>query len=82
MAKSRRAASGDPVGRRLAIQSVPIAAGSPARVAAGEEASCLVGDVLEVDEAAAFADDVEQVAMLAGGGVGPFAGGTLPDASG
>src|SRR5262249_53994314 len=28
----------------------------------------------EVDETAALADDVEQIAMLAGGGVGPFAG--------
>jgi hypothetical protein len=28
-------------------------------------------------EAAAFADDVEQIAMLAGGGVGPFAGRAL-----
>ena len=72
MAKSRRAASGDPV-----------CAGRPywfrhgVRVGAGqaEEASRLVGDVVEVEKAAAFADDVEQIAMLAGGGVGPFAGG-------
>ena len=39
-----------------------------------EERTRLIGDVLEVDQAAAFADDVEQIAMLAGGGVGPFAG--------
>jgi hypothetical protein len=39
-----------------------------------EERTRLIGDVLEVDQAAAFADDVEQVAMFAGGGVGPFAG--------
>jgi hypothetical protein len=31
----------------------------------------------EVDQAAAFADDVEQIAMFAGGGVGPFAGRAL-----
>jgi hypothetical protein len=35
-----------------------------------EEVPGLVGDVLEVDQAAAFTNDVEQVAMLAGGGVG------------
>ena len=35
-----------------------------------EKAPGLVGDVAEVDEAAAFADEVEQIAMLAGGGVG------------
>ena len=42
-----------------------------------EEGAGLVGDVLEVDQAAALADDVEQIAMLAGGGVGPFAGRAL-----
>jgi hypothetical protein len=35
-----------------------------------EEASCLVGDVMEVGKAAAVADDVEEIAVLAGGGVG------------
>ena len=35
-----------------------------------QEAAGLVGDVVEVDEAAAFADDIEQVPMLAGRGVG------------
>ena len=39
-----------------------------------EEASCLIGDVMEVDEATTLADDVEEVAMFAGGGVSPFAG--------
>ena len=34
-----------------------------------EERTRLIGDILEVDQAAAFADDVEQVAMLAGGRV-------------
>ena len=29
---------------------------------------------MEIEKAAALADDVEQVAVLAGGGVGPFAG--------
>ena len=47
------------------------------RVRQAEEAARLIGDVLEVDQAAAFPDDVEQVAMLAGGGVGPFAGGAF-----
>ena len=35
-----------------------------------EERSCLVGHVLEVDQATAFADDVEEIPMIAGGGVG------------
>ena len=72
MANSRRAASGDPVG----------ALGVRDRGRSGSGSGCgrlrkrtrLVGDVLEVDQAAAFPDHVEQVAMLAGGGVGPFAG--------
>jgi hypothetical protein len=42
-----------------------------------EKAPCLIGDVGEIDEAGAFADDVEQIAMFAGRRVGPFAGGTL-----
>jgi hypothetical protein len=42
-----------------------------------EEGSSFIGDVLEVDQAAGFPDDVEQVAMLASGGVSPFAGGPL-----
>ena len=29
---------------------------------------------MEIEKAAALADDVEQVAVLAGGGIGPFAG--------
>jgi hypothetical protein len=35
-----------------------------------EEAPGLIGDVVEVGKAAAFADDVEEIAVLAGGGVG------------
>jgi hypothetical protein len=35
-----------------------------------EKGPRLVGDVLEVDQPAALPDNVEQVAMLAGGGVG------------
>ena len=37
----------------------------------------LVGDVAEVDKAAALADDIEEIAMIAGRGVGPFAGRAL-----
>jgi hypothetical protein len=40
------------------------------RMRQAQEVPSLVGDVLEVDQAAAFTNDVEQVAMLAGGGVG------------
>ena len=43
----------------------------------GEKAPGFVGDVVEVDKAAALADDVEEIAMFAGGGVGPFAGRAL-----
>ena len=39
-----------------------------------EERTCLISNVLEVDQAAAFPDHVEQIAMLAGRGVGPFPG--------
>lgn len=39
-----------------------------------EEGTRLIDDVLEIDQATAFPDDVEQIAMFAGGGVGPFAG--------
>jgi hypothetical protein len=35
-----------------------------------QEPARFVGNVAEVDEAAGLADDVEQIAMLAGGGVG------------
>ena len=35
-----------------------------------KEAAGFVGDIVEVDEAAAVANDVQQIAMLAGGGVG------------
>ena len=42
-----------------------------------EEASRLVDHVTKVGEAATFADDVEKVAVVASGGVGPFAGGAL-----
>src|SRR3546814_3399824 len=37
-----------------------------------QEGARLIGNVLEVDQAAALADDVEQIAMLAGCGIGPF----------
>ena len=42
-----------------------------------EKAPCFIRDVGEIGEAAAFADDVEQIAMLAGRRVSPFAGRTL-----
>ena len=71
MANSRRAASGDPVWRR---QRDRFRRWLRLGARQAEEASRLVGDVVEVEKAAALADDVEQIAMLAGGGVGPFAG--------
>jgi hypothetical protein len=42
-----------------------------------EEGACLPRDVREIHEAAGLADDVEQIAVLAGGGVGPLAGRAL-----
>ena len=42
-----------------------------------EKAPCFIDDVGEIGEAAAFADDVEQIAMLAGRRVRPFASGAL-----
>ena len=49
------------------------------RARQAQEAARLVGDVMEIEKPAAFADHVEQVAVLARGGVGPFAGGAAPD---
>ncbi len=42
-----------------------------------EKAPCFIDDVGEIGEAAAFADDVEQIAMFAGRRVDPFASGAL-----
>ena len=56
--------------------AIELAFGAGVRVGAGQaqEATRLVGDIVEIEKAAAFADDVEQIAVLARGGVGPFAG--------
>ena len=40
-----------------------------------EKASCLIGDIAKVDETAALADHVEQIAMFGRGGIGPMPGG-------
>ncbi|GEM_PF-4184552 len=42
-----------------------------------EETARFLGHILEIDEAKRLADDVEQIAMVAGGGVGPFPGRTF-----
>ena len=42
-----------------------------------KEAARFLGHVLEVDKATAFADDVEQVAMFAGCGIGELTGRAL-----
>ena len=57
------------------VQLAAVGAGSETGQA--QEASRLVGDVVEIEKAAAFTDDVEQIAVLAGGGIGPFAGWSL-----
>ena len=72
MAKRRRADSGEPRG----------AGDGPAGASwigtwQAEEGARLVEGVAQAVEAAIERDEVEQIAMLAGGGVGPFAGGAL-----
>jgi hypothetical protein len=47
------------------------------RLRHGEKGPCLVDGLLEGDETAAFTDHVEEIAMFARGGVGPFAGRAL-----
>jgi hypothetical protein len=42
-----------------------------------QEAPRFFGDLREVWKAAGFANDIEQIAMLAGRGVGPFTGSTF-----
>jgi len=42
-----------------------------------EKAPCFIDDVGEFSEAAAFADDVEEIAMFAGRRVRPLASGAL-----
>ena len=41
----------------------------PRRTRQAEERTRFVGDILEIGEATTFADDVEQISMLAAGGV-------------
>jgi hypothetical protein len=41
-----------------------------------QEAASFLCDLFEVDQSAALADNIEQVAMLARGRIGPFSGGT------
>ena len=40
-----------------------------------EKASRLIGDIAEVDETAALADHVEEIAIFGRGGIGPMPGG-------
>src|SRR5487761_278631 len=40
-----------------------------------EKAPGFVGDVVEIDKAAALADDVEEIAIFGRGGIGPMPGG-------
>ena len=43
----------------------------------GEKAPGLISDVAEIDQTAAFADDVEQIAMFCAGGIRPSPGSTF-----
>ena len=40
-----------------------------------QKASCLIGDIAKVDETAALADHVEEIAIFGRGGIGPMPGG-------
>ena len=40
-----------------------------------QKASCLIGDIVKVNEAAALTDHVEQIAIFGRGGIGPMPGG-------
>ena len=74
MANRRRAASDDPVGASDLDGDARIRVGCRRRTRHAQERTRFIGDIVELVEAATFADDVEQIAMLAAGGVGPFAG--------
>ena len=71
MANSRRADSGEPAGTEEARSAVGCRFGSRQL----EKASRFLGYVVKIDQAATFADHVEEIAVLAGGGISPFAGG-------
>ena len=73
IAKSRLADSGDPAS---AEDDGRAWSGAGVRSRQAEKAPCFIGDVREIGEAAAFADDVEQIAMLAGRRVRPLASGS------
>ena len=64
----RRAAVLLPAIRSAWAIDVAVSSGSGARQA--QEAAGLFDDVMEIEKAAALANDVEQIAMLARGGVG------------
>ena len=69
MAKRRRAGSGDPVG---ADDGLPRMVWHWVRSRQAEKASRFIGDIAKVDETAALADDVEEIAVFAGRSVGPW----------
>ena len=71
MANRRRADSADPAGAG-ANRDRDVKSGSGRGRLRNLRAS--VSDVVEIDQAASLANDVEQIAMLARGGVGPLAG--------
>ena len=72
MAKSRRAASGDPAADGCANGFGLRRGSARGRL---EKASRLLGDIAEIDETAALADHVEEIAMFGRGGIGPMPGG-------
>ena len=72
MANRRRADSGEPMGTGGSGDL------DSASICGRQEKTPRLGkDIAEFNEAAAFPDDVEQIAVFSGGGIGPLAGRSL-----
>jgi len=74
MAKRRRADSGDPAG---ADDGRCLGSGSGSGLGRLRKPPGFIGDVVEIDKAAAPTDDVKEITVVAGRRVGPFAGRAL-----
>ena len=62
---------------RLVIAVVGFSVLPPVWLRQAEEMPRLVGDVAEIDEPAGLADEIEQIAVLAGRGIRPSASATV-----
>ncbi|BCH19895.1 hypothetical protein MesoLjLa_67460 (plasmid) [Mesorhizobium sp. L-2-11] len=61
---------------RLTLRAKGLGQGLGRRQRQGEEATCFIRDIAELGQAAAFSDDIEQIAEFGGGGIGPMSGRT------